>query len=117
VKLLLDACVSRRATNQLRAAGYDVVWAGDPGDEALLTLAFAEQRILITLDKDFGELAVHREMPHHGILRIVHFSAQRQGEACLKVLETHCDELFAGAIATAEAGRLRMRGPKVDPNS
>ena len=30
----------------------------DPGDEEILATAYAEGRILITLDKDFGELAV-----------------------------------------------------------
>jgi predicted nuclease of predicted toxin-antitoxin system len=72
MKLLLDSCVWGKATAELRAAGHDAVWAGDwdedPGDGEILARAFAEQRVLITLDKDFGELAVVRGMPHRGIL-------------------------------------------------
>jgi hypothetical protein len=45
-----------------RSAGHDVVWAGewheDPGDEEILERAHVEGRILVTLDKDFGELAI-----------------------------------------------------------
>jgi predicted nuclease of predicted toxin-antitoxin system len=33
-------------------------WAKDPGDEEILTQAHREGRVLVTLDKDFGELAV-----------------------------------------------------------
>jgi hypothetical protein len=46
------------------AAGHDVIWAGDwsddPGDEAILARASEERRVLVTLDKDFGELAIVR---------------------------------------------------------
>ncbi|MEM8961626.1 MAG: DUF5615 family PIN-like protein, partial [Acidobacteriota bacterium] len=60
MKLLLDSCVWGPAQSQLEAAGFDTVWAGDwdedPGDEEILVRAFQERRILITLDKDFGDL-------------------------------------------------------------
>lgn len=113
MRLLLDACVWGKAADQLRSAGYDVVWVGDwpndPGDEAILAEAYAEQRILVTIDKDFGELAVRRELPHSGILRVVNFSARRHAEACEEVLRIHGDELLAGALITAEPGRVRVR--------
>lgn len=113
MKLLLDACVWGNAADELRTAGHDVVWAGDwdtdPGDEAILAHAFAEERILVTLDKDFGELAVLRGQEHRGILRIVNFSARQQAAICQTVIAAHGDELLAGAIATAEPGRLRIR--------
>jgi hypothetical protein len=57
-----------------------VVWAGewpeDPGDEAILATALAHGRILVTLDKDFGELAIVRDASHAGIVRIVGFAAR-----------------------------------------
>jgi predicted nuclease of predicted toxin-antitoxin system len=115
VKLLLDSCVWGKAADELRAAGHDVIWAGDwpedLGDEDILALAHAERRILITLDKDFGELAVARGNPHHGILRIVNFSARQQAAACLAVLAAHGDELLAGALVVVESGRMRVRPP------
>ena len=113
MKLLLDTCVWGRAADELLAAGDDVIWAGDwiedPGDEEILERAYAEERILVTLDKDFGEMAVVRGSPHHGILRLVGFSASQQGRVCLNVTALHGDELLAGAIITAEPGRIRIR--------
>jgi predicted nuclease of predicted toxin-antitoxin system len=113
VKLLLDGCIWGKAADQLRAVGHDVVWDGDwpddPGDDAILSTAESEGRICVTIDKDFGELAVLRRQPHHGIIRIVGFSARRHADVCLAAIETHGDELLAGAIVTAEPGRLRLR--------
>lgn len=118
MKLLLDSCVWGGAVGRLRAAGHDVIWSGDwpadPGDEEILARALAEGRVLVTLDKDFGELAIVFDLPHAGILRLVGLSARQQAEVMLKVLEAHGDDLAAGAIITAEAGRLRLRLPSAD---
>ena len=68
MKLLLDTGVWGGACQGLEAAGHDVVWTGtwssDPGDEEILATAHREGRVLVTLDKDFGELAVVRRIPH-----------------------------------------------------
>lgn len=113
MRLLLDSCVWGGASSELTAAGHDVVaaadWDEDPGDEEVLRKAYQEQRILVTLDKDFGELAIIRGKPHAGILRIVDVSALRQAAVCLHVLQLHGEELSRGAIVTAEPGRLRIR--------
>jgi len=115
VKLLLDSCVWGGAAARLRAAGHDVVWSGDwpadPGDEEILARALAEGRVLVTLDKDFGELAIVRELPHTGILRLVGLSALQQSDVTLRVIQAHGADLASGAIITAEAGRLRLRLP------
>lgn len=67
MKLLLDTCVSPGVAAELIARGHDVVWVGhwpsDPGDEEILTVALKEGRIVVTLDKDFGELAVAKKSP------------------------------------------------------
>jgi predicted nuclease of predicted toxin-antitoxin system len=82
VKVLLDACVWGGAGKQLSSYGHDVVWSGDwsedPGDEQILTRAHREGRVLVTLDKDFGELAIVRKHPHSGIVRLVGFAARDQ---------------------------------------
>jgi predicted nuclease of predicted toxin-antitoxin system len=115
MKLLLDSCVWGGALDALRDAGHDVEWCGnwskDPGDDEILAAAFREGRILVTLDKDFGELAILRGLPHCGIVRLVDISATRQAAVCLAVFAAHGDELALGGIATAERGRLRFRPP------
>jgi predicted nuclease of predicted toxin-antitoxin system len=42
----------------------------DPGDEAILRWAVEEDRILITMDKDFGTLIVRERLRHAGVIRI-----------------------------------------------
>lgn len=113
MRLLLDTCVWGKARLELESAGHDVVWAGDwtsdPGDHEILSRAFAERRILVTLDKDFGELAILHGQEHAGIVRLVGMAARQQSVACLHVLSAYATELQSGAIVTAEPGRLRIR--------
>jgi predicted nuclease of predicted toxin-antitoxin system len=75
MKVLLDTCVWYGVRDALVAAGEDIVWSGDwaedPGDEQILSIAHREGRILVTLDKDFGELAILKRQLHSGILRLV----------------------------------------------
>lgn len=113
MKVLLDSCVWGGAKDELAAAGHDVVWTGDweedPGDEEILSMAQQEGRVLVTIDKDFGQLAVLRGLPHCGIVRLVNFRAKQQATICLHVLSNYGTELQAGALITAEPGRLRVR--------
>ena len=115
MKLLLDTCVWGGACQELEAAGHDVVWTGtwplDPGDQEIMAYAHREKRILVTLDKDFGELAVVRGLQHSGIIRLVNLAARQKALVCQYVLDHHGDLLQAGAIITAELGRLRVRPP------
>lgn len=112
MKVLLDSSVWGGALETVRGAGHDVVWAGgspDPGDEELLAVAVREGRVLVTLDKDFGELAVVRGTKHCGIIRLVGFAAHRQGPTCVAALDRYGAELAAGALVTVEPGRVRVR--------
>jgi predicted nuclease of predicted toxin-antitoxin system len=84
-------------------------WKQDPGDDAILALAFKEGRILVTLDKDFGELAALQGASHGGILRSVDFSVRQQAAVCLKVLADHGADLEQGRLITAQPGRIRIR--------
>jgi predicted nuclease of predicted toxin-antitoxin system len=55
------------AVEALRAAGHNVIWkrteAPGSSDEAILARAQAENRILVTFDKDFGELVYRLGLP------------------------------------------------------
>jgi predicted nuclease of predicted toxin-antitoxin system len=119
LKVLLDSCVWGPAANEIRAAKHDVKrvedWPADPGDEAILSIASQESRVLVTLDKDFGELAIVRDLPHAGIIRLVGIQAIRQATACLAVLDRYGDELTSGAIVTVEPGRVRVRASSRPP--
>ena len=66
-------------------------------------------RTLVTLDKDFGELAIVRGLPHCGIVRLVNLSGPQQGVVCIEVLARFAAELQRMAIITVDAGRIRIR--------
>jgi len=67
MRLLADENFPRPAIQALREAGHDVIWARTqyPGlkDATLLQHAEAEERILLTLDKDFWQIAVLSRSP------------------------------------------------------
>lgn len=113
MKVLLDTCVWGGVRLDLEIAGHDVIWSGDwesdPGDLIILTRAYNEGRILITLDKDFGELAILRGIPHCGIIRLFQISRKQQAAVSLEILARYGEELLAGSIVTVEQGRVRIR--------
>jgi predicted nuclease of predicted toxin-antitoxin system len=60
-QLLANENGAAAVVDALRADGHDVVWIKEVGpgstDDVVLALTFAENRVLLTFDKDFGELA------------------------------------------------------------
>jgi predicted nuclease of predicted toxin-antitoxin system len=116
LKVLLDSCVWGPAAEELSRAGHGVTWVGDwisdPGDEAVLQVAAESRSILVTLDKDFGELAIVRGQHHTGIIRLAGISARRQAAACIAALDRYGDLLVKGAIVTVEPGRIRIKTPE-----
>lgn len=59
MRFAIDACVPEQLATELRALGADVVSAaGRPAmpDDEILRGALARDRVLITTDKDFGDL-------------------------------------------------------------
>jgi predicted nuclease of predicted toxin-antitoxin system len=87
MKFLLDSCVSKFAVNDLRTAGMDVKWipeiGPDPGDEVIIEMALREDRVLVTIDKDFGDLVFVFGKAHHAIVRLVDIRASRQGQVLM----------------------------------
>jgi predicted nuclease of predicted toxin-antitoxin system len=56
-----------KAVDALRGVGHDVFWVrtqmGGATDQQVLAHAVAESRVLVTFDKDFGDLAFHANLP------------------------------------------------------
>ena len=118
MKILLDTNMSFRVRDDLIAAGYDVIWTGDwdvdPGDEEILATAHLENRILITQDKDFGELAIVKCQSHSGIVRLSNLATTQHSKACLEFLNRFESELITGAIVTIDSRRVRIRPAGTD---
>jgi len=70
LKFLVDVGVGRGVEKFLSEAGYDTkaVREIDPrlADETIIRIAEAENRMVVTMDKDFGELVYHPGMKHSG---------------------------------------------------
>jgi predicted nuclease of predicted toxin-antitoxin system len=102
------------AVTSLRASGHDVAWirTDSPGvsDRIVLERAVAEQRVLLTFDKDFGELAWRFGLPAQcGIvlLRLPMPSAAVVGSKIAQILVERSD--WEGYFSVVEPGRIRMR--------
>jgi predicted nuclease of predicted toxin-antitoxin system len=72
MNLLLDAHISRPMLEHLQSQGHDCVHIAllAPGmsDEAVLALAYDQQRVVLTADKDFGELVFRRGLAARGVV-------------------------------------------------
>ena len=74
MKLLADESAEGPTVYALRAAGHEVLFVAEisPGiaDRAVLEIARREEALLLTADKDFGELVFRNREPHRGVLLI-----------------------------------------------
>ncbi|MEM1011574.1 MAG: DUF5615 family PIN-like protein [Planctomycetota bacterium] len=72
----------------LQEQGHDVLWAVhlEPAmpDDELLRLAFAEERLILTQDKGFGELVFRLELPAFGVI-LLRLSAPDEGTRVTRV--------------------------------
>ena len=97
----------------LRELGQDVFPASeiDPGatDEALLELALEEQRVIITEDKDFGELVFLRGMSHPYIIRFVDMPVYEKIEAMRDLVLKHPESMTNGTLIVVTRTRIRIR--------
>ncbi len=67
MRLLANENIPLTAIQLLREYRHDVIWiresASGSMDEAVLALASEEKRILLTFDKDFGEVVFRAGLP------------------------------------------------------
>ena len=112
MKFLIDRCAGRRLLDWLRARGHDEVESRergpDPGDRILLEWAAAELRILVTMDKDFGEIVFVENAAHCGLVRLPDVPAARRIELVERLLRDHPRQLADGAILTVRGERIRI---------
>ena len=98
----------------LATAGHDVVWvrAAKPGatDPDVLAWAARERRILLTFDKEFGELATRSALPPECGVVILRTPMPKPGEAGQRVAQLiMARDDWAGHFSVIEPGRVRMR--------
>lgn len=78
-------------------------------DETILGLAYQEGRLVVTLDKDFGELVFIQRHPHAGIIRFLDMPITEQVAAMHELLVNYRADLESGAMIVVTRGRIRVR--------
>ncbi|MHB1319820.1 MAG: DUF5615 family PIN-like protein [Anaerolineae bacterium] len=113
MRLLADENFPGLAVRRLRVRGHDVAWIREvaPGskDPDVLARAQLESRILITFDKDFGELAFRWGLSAASgivLFRITMPSAEYVADVAASALESRDDR--PGHFAVVEDRRIRL---------
>ena len=114
MNLLADESVDRPIVDRLREQGHEVAYVAELSpalsDDQVLQYANEHNALLVTADKDFGELVFRLEKAHTGVvlLRLAGLSAAAKSETVARVFRDHAAELV-GAFSVVSSGALRIR--------
>jgi predicted nuclease of predicted toxin-antitoxin system len=110
MKFIVDENAGPSVAKWLASIGYEVfsVYDETPGipDKEILAKAHAENFIVVTSDKDFGELVFKNNLPHKGVvlMRLVNESAANKIKILQSLLEQFSDRLPDRFIVLTEGG-------------
>lgn len=114
MNLLADEGVDRAVVERLRNDGHDVLYVADLSpsitDEEILQQANDRGALLVTADKDFGELVFRQARVHGGVvlLRLAGLSNAMKAEMVAEVCRDRASELFR-AFSVISPGQVRIR--------
>ena len=114
MNFLADESVAMPIVRELRRLGHDVMSIKEisPGmaDHVVLSTGVTEQRVVLTFDKDFGELAFHRRLPAAcGVVlfRLNGATPDEDNARAIAVLTSRTD--WRGHFAVVSDDRIRIR--------
>jgi len=114
MKILADESVDNGDVVRLREDGHSVSYVAEmsPGilDEEVLLLARDDNTLLVTADKDFGELIFRQGYVKRGIVlyRLAGLRSNEKAEIISRAIAEHADELLqAFSVITEKAVRIR----------
>ncbi len=114
MRWLADECVAAPLVVFLRAGGHDVLYVAESAaglnDSDVIALALREKRLLLTEDKDFGDLVFRRERTVPGVvlMRTDFENPVRKTLRLEAAIERYGEGLF-GRYTVIEEGRVRSR--------
>jgi len=120
VRLKLDENLPRRVERLLVSLGHDCSTAvgeglGGARDASVAAAAAGEGRVLVTLDRGFGDIRAYPPGSHPGIL-IIH-SLDQAPRTLADLLNSFLAErdlrAFEGCLVILETSRVRVRRPPV----
>jgi predicted nuclease of predicted toxin-antitoxin system len=114
MKILADENISKLLVERLRQEGHQVQYIAEIArgcnDPTVLELANRQGALLLTDDKDFGELVFHQHLRAAGILlvRLATLSPPQEVEVVVKVIREYSDKLlYAFTVVTPQGIRIR----------
>src|SRR5438309_500077 len=116
MKLLDDENIDRRIVDRLRHDGHEVDWVAElspsVSDEDVLSRATDANAVLVTEDKDFGELVYRRGLSPSGVLliRLEGVDNVAKAEVVSQAVRENEAEL-PGAFAVVSPEPVRLRRP------
>jgi len=114
VNFIADEGVDREIVEALRAHGHAVLHVAEmsPGinDVDVLNLANKASSILITSDKDFGELVFRQQRIHHGVILIrLQGQSSQSKAATLAAVVTQLGDQLSNSFSVVSSGMVRSR--------
>ncbi len=116
MRFLANMGISTRTVAWLRQQGHDALHLHDEGlqraaDEDIVKKARAEERIVLTMDLDFGYLLAisGEQLPSVILFRLENESAEMVNQRLAEVLVQCTDDLDAGAIISVNEVSIRVR--------
>ncbi len=112
--LVFDVGVGKQVEELARQLRINVISIRDMdprmADVDILKLAVAENAVVVTMDKDFGELVYHSGWPHHGVLllRLDDANGMEKVGVFKSILDNYSERLF-GSFSVYKDGNLRIR--------
>ncbi len=114
MNFLADESVDRQIVERLRRDRHHVQYVAEmePGisDDMVLDLASREAALLLTADKDFGEMVFRQHLYTQGVvlIRLAGLSPARKAEVVASVINQHVTEL-PHTFAVIAPGIFRIR--------
>ena len=114
MNLFADESVEQPVVERLRQEGHDVVYVAELApsinDDEVLREANGRNAVLVTADKDFGELVFRQGALHAGVvlLRLAGLANRTKGEIVAEVCRIRGAELI-GSFSVISPGQVRIR--------
>ena len=114
MNFVADEGVDRQIVERMRADGHSVLYVAEmaPGiaDDVVLSRANQESALLLTADKDFGEMVYRQYRLASGVvlIRLTGLSSAQKTQIVASAIADHIEEM-SKAFTVIELGRVRVR--------
>lgn len=108
MKFLADMNIEKPIVDELKRMGHNIIWVADLDryldDLSIFKIARKENRILLTNDKDFGEIVFRQKLIPTGIVlfRIKGQDVRKKVKLLKKLLAAHSDKIVNHFVVVAK---------------